>query len=508
MRLRNRLLITLIPLIFILMILAGFLIYQMVKSYALELIELSLQTKYDDIDAFIIRIKELGAQFDISEDHVKSMISAYVVNIQIGQKGYAAIYSFDGDRIYYNISSKIKKEDQKGENPVFKALEKYSNLVGKTIQFNYNQDKYHAKFMKLHDWKWIIVIGASDGEYLAPIQTFINYIAIIIGSLVVIAAIVIFIISAQVSKPISHLQKGMKQIIETNTFNIIQVKNSKIEEVNILKDSINTLIENFSAIISDVKVEFSILEKHIEDNLAISSKIESSISHFSDLIKDIMVSIEEVVSHNSEIVEKINEVANESKISLETVENSSEVLNDFKLKTQNLIKQIESMTVAVTSISEISDQTNLLSLNAAIESAKAGEVGKGFEVVSSEIRKLADESDKITRNISKTIKQLKNELRDFLEKYQQLYESFVKIQTDITRITDINTFVNNASESQKTNLDRIADSISEINIKFEEFKIIGDKLLSDSKDTRNAIDKLLIMVDKYKTNISEKYINT
>ncbi|MFN3411792.1 MAG: methyl-accepting chemotaxis protein [Exilispira sp.] len=499
MKIRNRLLIFLIPLIVLLMTLAGFLIYQMVKSYALNLIELSLKTKFDDIDSFIIRIRELGAQFDISEDNVKSMIAAYVIGTQIGQKGYAGIYSFEGKREYYNISSKIKKEDE--ISPIFNALKENSNFPDKTIQFSYNEDNYHAKFMKLHDWQWYIVVGASDNEYLAPIQALIEYIVIIVSSLILIASIVIFILSAQVSRPITQLQKGMKQIVETNTFDIIKIKSSKIDEVNILNNSINSLIENFSLIIYDVKNEFSVLEKHIKSNVEVSKKIDSSISHFSDLIKDIMVSIEEVVSHNSEIVDKINEVANESKLSLTTVQNSSEVLGDFKLKTQNLIKQIETMTNAVTSISEISDQTNLLSLNAAIESAKAGEVGKGFEVVSSEIRKLADESDKITRNISKTIKQLKNELRDFLEKYQQLYESFVKIQNDITRISDINTFVNNASESQKANLDRIADSISEINMQFEEFKIIGDKLLTDSQETRNTIDKLLNIVDKYRINL-------
>jgi len=484
------------------MSLSGVLIYQMVKTYAIDLIELSLKTKIDDIDAYIIRIKELGTQFDISEDQVKSMISTYVINTQIGQKGHNVIYSFEGQRLFYNISSKIKKEDTDiKENPVYNAIIKNKNLLGKTIQFNYNYDKFHAKFIVLYDYNWYILIGASDNEYLVPIQKLIEYIAIIVGSLVFLASIVIFILSAQVSRPVSQLQKGVKQIIETNTFDRIKIKSSKIDEVNILEASLNTLIESFSLIILDVKKEFSVLEKHIEDNTNITSKIESSISYFSDLIKDIMVSIEEIVSHNTEIVEKINEVANESKISLITVENSSEVLNDFKLKTQNLIKQIESMTGAVTSISDISDQTNLLSLNAAIESAKAGEVGKGFEVVSSEIRKLADESDKITRNISKTIKQLKNELRDFLEKYQELYQSFLKIQNDITRISDINTFVNNASESQKANLDRIADSISEINMKFDDFKIIGDQLLEDSRQTRNTIDNLLDLVEKYNTNI-------
>ncbi len=504
MKLRNRLLIFLIPLIIILMTLAAVLIYQMVKTYALSLIELSLRTKIEDIDSFVIRIKELGTQFDISEDQVKAMISTYVINNQIGQQGYNAIYDFDGNRIYNNISSRVKEEDKNGkDNPVFTVIEKYSKQFGKTIVFNYNLDKYHAKFIKLFDYSWYILIGASDQEYLAPIQQLIDYIIIIVSSLVVIASIVIFILSAQVSKPVSQLQKGMKNIIETNTFERIKIKHTKIEEVNVLEKSLNTLIENFSLIIFDVKKEFSDLEKLIDDNIKISSKIETSISFFSDLIKEIMVSIEEVVSHNTEIVEKINEVANESRVSLITVENSSEVLNDFKLKTQNLIKQIESMTAAVTSISEISDQTNLLSLNAAIESAKAGEVGKGFEVVSSEIRKLADESDKITRNISKTIKQLKNELRDFLEKYQELFQSFVKIQNDITRISDINTFVNNASESQKANLDRIADSISEINMKFEDFKVIGDQLLVDSKKTRVTIDTLLNLVDKYKTEIEE-----
>ena len=498
MKLRTRLLSSIIPVIVILIILAGILLYTMISNYALDLLELSLQSKYEDIDSFIIRIFDIGQTYDIFETSLQAMISTYAISLQIGQKGYVAVIDYDGKVIYQNTSSKIK--DENTNSPIFNDIK--NTKVGKTFSFIFSNEKFHGKYLKIDNWKWYIVVGASDEEYLSPINRLIEYLSIILGSIIFIAIIVVTIISYQVSRPVAKLQKSVLNIMETNVFVPIDIKKTRVNEVDDLVSLINNLILSFSNIIDGVNKEFYTLEKHSENNEMIVKQIEENVVYFSDQIKEIIVSIEETVAHNTEIVEKINQVAQESKLSLETVRVGSELLNEFKLKTQNLIKQVENMTLSITSISEISDQTNLLSLNAAIESAKAGEVGKGFEVVSSEIRKLADESDKITRNITKTIKQLKNELRDFLEKFQQLFESFIKIQNDIASISDTNIFVNNASESQKNSLDRIAESITNMNLKFEDFRVIANKLTQDSLKTREVIADLTEYVSKYKTRSS------
>ncbi len=83
---------------------------------------------------------------------------------------------------------------------------------------------------------------------------------------------------------------------------------------------------------------------------------------------------------------------------------------DFKLLFQKVEDSTKKITDAVRAIEDISELTNLLSINAAIEAARAGEHGKGFKVVASEVKKLAEQSTGLTRNISGLLEELENSI--------------------------------------------------------------------------------------------------
>ncbi|MGA1846601.1 methyl-accepting chemotaxis protein [Deferribacter abyssi] len=109
----------------------------------------------------------------------------------------------------------------------------------------------------------------------------------------------------------------------------------------------------------------------------------------------------------------------------ESIESFSNAVNQFKL--------IESMTKKIT---DIADKTNLLSLNASIEAARAGEHGKGFAVVSDEIRKLADISGKVAKEIRNVIKKTTDSIAVFEKKFEKVSGNSLKVRSDFKQLNE------------------------------------------------------------------------
>ncbi|NNG68283.1 methyl-accepting chemotaxis protein, partial [Caldanaerobacter subterraneus] len=192
------------------------------------------------------------------------------------------------------------------------------------------------------------------------------------------------------------------------------------DEVGVLANSFNTMLEGIKKLIFDIK-SVSESVNHSAENLAVASEQAAQAT------QDVAKAIEEIAqgassqakeaeeSANATVVlgqlidsslknaeeinhevENVNMVSNEGLVTIkELIEKTKHTIqanNNVKEATNYLLEKSAEIEKIVETITNIADQTNLLSLNAAIEAARAGEAGRGFAVVADEVRKLAEQS--------------------------------------------------------------------------------------------------------------------
>jgi methyl-accepting chemotaxis protein len=221
-------------------------------------------------------------------------------------------------------------------------------------------------------------------------------------------------------------------------------------------------------------------------------------------LEETAAALEEVtatVKTNSENTGKMSSYAKEVISSAKT---GQEMSNQTDKAMDEINDQVSAINDAITVIDQIAFQTNILSLNAAVEAATAGEAGKGFAVVAGEVRNLANRSAEAAKDIKNLVAQATEKTQNGKDVAYKMTQGYEKLYENINNTMQLIDEVSTASNEQKQAIEQINDAVTHLDKVTQQNAAASSQINFQSESIYTLSNKLLNTVSHTKYNLDSK----
>jgi len=261
------------------------------------------------------------------------------------------------------------------------------------------------------------------------------------------------------------------------------------------EEQVGSIVEALEAAAHDMQDMATTMAAAVEEMSCQSSSVASASQEASSNVQTVAAASKQLLQSISAISIEVNDTAGTAQTCAQTAEGSQKNLHDL----QRAVDEIDGV---IQSINEVAEQTNLLALNATIEAARAGDAGKGFAVVASEVKSLANETHKMTEEISKKVEHIKGSASSTINDVQDIISQITAVDTKTASISAAIDEQSSSTEEISENVLQAAEGTNEVSRNIEGVQQAANESADSTEKLRVASDELAQHATKLKGAVS------
>lgn len=507
--------------------------YMETSKYAFGVIRKAYNTSYRQVGYLLV---------DVDYDKIAENISS----VNMGENAVLALITPDGREISYR---RLADNDEEAANNTLDT----SYIVGTDLYdkilaseeidgseyIEYENERYLMLYHRLDVDGFMIVSLVPEAYIIADANETAVYTAVTVAATALIVIIIGFVLSTSIGTTIRKIMNGLEKASTGDL--TVDIHTRRKDEFMILCDSTNKMIRNIRSLLDKADIVSKAVGKSSESvggNSGIlleeTKSITSSIAEIEQGIVTQAQDAENCLTRMDDLSKKIGvvsdnagKIANVADTTKQIVSNGLETIQELKDKAkattkvtaevisniQDLEEASQSIAKIIGAINDIADETSLLSLNASIEAARAGDAGRGFAVVADSIRKLAEQSLNSVNEIKGIVGRIQKQTVDTVEVAKQA-EVIVNSQEEALKNTiDVFKDIDKHVSGLADNLSEISNGIDDMDIAkrdtlsaIESISAVSEETASSVTAVNEAATKQLEAVKKL-NNESEELIN-
>ncbi|MFO7752444.1 MAG: methyl-accepting chemotaxis protein [Desulfobacteraceae bacterium] len=472
------------------------------KTSGKPILVMSAPVKFaGDIKGIIYAVVDLG-----------TFTEKYIDPVKVGETGYVFMINKDGKVLAYPPD---KKQIMKLDMSEFDFGRKFMNIKNGVVDYEFQGIKRIGGIKEVPLTEWTVVATAPFSEIFKAagnVRNVLIFIGVLTTAILIVG--IILLVSFFVTKPLNKVVIGLKEIAEGEGDLTNRLPVTTEDEVGNLAASFNAFIEKLHQMITDVSQGVETLSSSSTEMTSIAENMSKSSAKTSDKANTVAAASEEMTANMNSVAASmeqsslnINTVANSAEEMNSTIneiaqnaENARKITVNAVSKTNESTQMMDELSNAakaigevVETITDISEQVNLLSLNATIEAARAGEAGKGFAVVANEIKDLAKQTSDASMDIKEKIKGIQDSSKISLS-------SIEEISKVISDVNDMVSAIATAVEEQSSATGDIAENMSQASSGIEEV----NSNVNQSSTVATEISKDISEVNQSSMEIAER----